>query len=47
MGSSPESIFKASKLLFKIENQWDFIKNGLLVYRAKMPEIVKDTGRFH
>jgi hypothetical protein len=46
MLSSPESIFSASKLLYKIENQWSFIIQGFLTYEtsAVSKEIKQDNN---
>jgi hypothetical protein len=33
-GSSPESIFEATKILHKIENNWNFFKTGLKTYKG-------------
>ena len=44
MGVSAESIFSASKFLIKIENQWNFLRQGFLTYRLNMPENVLNTG---
>lgn len=44
VGSSPESIFTASKILLKIENNWSFLRQGFFTYRASMPKAVKDSG---
>lgn len=44
MGSSPESIFTASRLLNKIEDQWIFLSQGFVTYKESMPKNVADVG---
>lgn len=44
VGSGPQSIFVASKLTDKLEDNWVFITSGLQAYQSSLPQGVADTG---
>lgn len=44
VGSGPQSIFVASQLLSKVENNYVFLANGLQAFKEQMPQGVTDTG---
>lgn len=44
LGKSPESIFTASKILSKIEDNWSFLSKGFNTYKDTMPKDLPDTG---
>jgi len=44
VGSGPQSIFVASQLLSKVENNYVFLANGLQAFKEQMPQGVADTG---
>lgn len=44
VGSGAQSIFVASQLLSKVENNYVFLANGLQAFKERMPQGVADTG---
>lgn len=44
VGSGPQSIFTASKLLDKVEDNWSFLVSGFQTFKDTLPQGVLDSG---